>query len=212
MNETLANAIFIEYITKPDFDRLHFLIEKEKESKRPPEVFAQYLMGSWQFYYNELINKFQEFKSWGNDPLDWVISLNIYSGGQIIFISLYLSKMPYYWEGINEYINERCSKKKEPKKPNQPSNRERQAMYNFYMGTYPKKGEDLYKETLNWEKDHIRLHSNASRKSLNSKKGHMEAVRERVLSEKKQGWKKVSDRIGQDISTLLENFNKRVPE
>ncbi len=96
---------------------------------------------------------------------------------------------------------------KKPETPKrQPSEREREALYKYYMGTFPEKGKPLYNETLDWAKDNIRLHSNGSKKSRNSKKSHMEAVLKRVLSEKKQGWENRRERIEKDIIKLLENF------
>lgn len=217
MNQEKARAIFIEYLTKPDFDRVYFLIEKEEESNRPPEVFARYMLEAFQYYNDALYNGFQQFKSWGNDPQDYSMALFQESGGQITG-HLYLSQMSYHYEGINEYINKRCSKKKEPEKlAHARGEKTTEALYNFYMGTYPKKpkkGEPyfMYKKTLEWAKDDYRLHANGDRNSLNTKSKHMETVLKRVLFEKKPGWESRQKRINQDIKTLFENFNKKVPD
>lgn len=320
MNETKAGAIFIEYCTQPDFDRVDFLIRMETESKTSPQSFARYMMAAWQFYHDKLHYKIQESRGWGNEIKDYGIPLLIESGGRFEG-DLFFSQLPELLDGIKQYINKRCHllpiitdgktyhyyfdqseipeningdykkwfdarpkfqltdaalkqwqtdynfflstrpnlralllakgieyaeillnhcKKHEPtdlqqidslerriiaakrmagieaakasnkagKKPKHiPSENERDALYYYYMGTFPKKGEKLYTETLDWKKDDYRLHSNRSKKSYNSKKGHMEAVLIRVLSEKKPGWEKRRDRIQQDIIKLTENLN-----
>lgn len=107
MNETKAGAIFIEYCTQPDFDRVDFLIRMETESKTSPQSFARYMMAAWQFYHDKLNYKIQESRGWGNDIKDYGIPLLIESGGRFEG-DLFFSQLPELLDGIKQYINKRC--------------------------------------------------------------------------------------------------------
>jgi len=107
MNEAKAGAIFIEYCTQPDFDRVDFLIRMETESKTSPQSFARYMMAAWQFYHDKLNYKIQESRGWGNDIKDYGIPLLIESGGRFEG-DLFFSQLPELLDGIKQYINKRC--------------------------------------------------------------------------------------------------------
>lgn len=92
-----------------------------------------------------------------------------------------------------------------------PSENERKALYKFYMDEILKRNDPLYKLWNRWSKKDYRQQSNQSLKTYNSKKGHMEAVTIRVLSEKKPGYEKRANAINADIEALTTNFNKKVP-
>ena len=212
MNQEKAREIFIEYLTKPDFDRVYFLIEKEEESKRPPEVFARYILEAFQFYNDTLYNGFQQFKSWGNAPLDYPILLKNESGGQIIFIHLYLSQMSYHYEGINEYINKRCSKKKEPERSKRNlSDMQLKALVLFYTDKVLVKADLLWKALNKWSKADYRTHCNGNAKSYNTKLAYLQEAKTRLLSMKTKEAKRGANKCQKDIEQLIINWGKKVP-
>jgi len=92
-----------------------------------------------------------------------------------------------------------------------PSEKEREALYLYYTKHNIERSNPLYKLFNKWSKADYRIQSNRSLKSFKSKKGHMEAVRTRVLSEKQNRDGKTAETIKTDIEKLTINYNKKVP-
>jgi hypothetical protein len=108
MNEATARAIILEYFTRPDFDQVGFLKQKQKESERTPTIFIQYILDAFKYYFDLLGSNVNKARAEGNDVNDWGIPLwqlapKIYLPGTG---HLYFSQMPEYWEGIKQFMAE----------------------------------------------------------------------------------------------------------
>jgi hypothetical protein len=218
MNVAKARVILLEYLTQPDFDRVGFLKQKQKESERTPTIFIRYILEAFKHYFDLLGNMVNEARAAGNDVKDYAIPLyqlvpKIYPAGTG---HLYFSQMPEYLEGIKQFmaeINEPENKgnQERGKTKHKPSEREREALYLYYTQGKVKRSHELYQLVNWWNKDDNRQQSNHHLKTYNTTKGHMEAVKMRVLSEKSNGWEKTEKEIQSDIENLTINFNKKVP-
>jgi len=220
MNEDTARAIVLEYFTKPDFDRVGFLKQKQKESERTPAIFIRYILDAFNYYFDLLQNHVYKARYEGNDNhSDWGIPLyqltpKIYPAGTG---HLYFSQMPEYLEGIKQFMAETNEPEnkgsqeggKPPPQKHQPSEPKREALFLFYTIGKVERSHPLYKWVNNWNKDDYRHYSNDNLKTYNSKKGHMEAVKMRVLSEKPNGWEKTTEEIKADIEQLTRNFKRK---
>lgn len=96
---------------------------------------------------------------------------------------------------------------KETGPKHQYSEREREALYLFYTTDGLPSNHQLYKVFRKWCRDDYRTRSNGNAKSYNIKKSHLEAVKMRVLKERKKGYKATAKQIDNDISALTTSFH-----
>lgn len=209
MDKVKAKAIILEYFTKPDFDRLSFLIEQEKASNRPPEVFARWILNAYEDYCDKLNNEMLLRRAWGNNDItDFGLPMLNETGGRFEG-HLYLSQMPIYLEGIKEYIANRVTPPIQPaiKQDKDPrDNHHVRALYLFYTGVKVTEADherSIFNKWTDWRKESNRINANIVKFKTQLK--HLETVRDWLRSE---GRRDKANQCQKDIDTLKANCNK----
>jgi hypothetical protein len=218
MNEDTARAIVLEYFTKPDFDRVGFLKQKQKESERTPAIFIRYILDAFNYYFDLLQNLVYKARYEGNDNHgDWGIPLyqlapKIYPPGTG---HLYFSQMPEYWEGIKQFMAEtnepenkesqeatESDTKKEPQE-----NHHVQALYLFYTNesvTRHNSKRSIFNKWTLW-RDETKRTTVGPIIGFKTKIKHLKSVNIRLQNE---GKRKEATQCQKDIDKLRENYNK----
>jgi hypothetical protein len=219
MNEAKARAIVLDYFTKPDFDRVEYLKQQQAESGRPPDIFARYIVEAFEYFLKLLESRVHEARAMGNDITNigihfWHLAPDKYPPGRTLF----LSDMAGYFKGINQYIESIKTPPNDPpagkdkKKPKHiPSEKEREGLYQYYMDKVFEKKHRLWRVVNKWSKPDYRTHCNGNAKSYNTKLGHLQAVKTRLLSNKSKAAKKGAERCKRDIQQLKDNWENKVP-